>query len=103
MSPDLAPSEPRPKSEESPGLATDPGGLELSVVMPCLNERDTLETCIRKAQRTMAIAGAFGARVVNVSERGYGNALRAGIAASRGTYVLMGDADDSYDFSELAP
>jgi glycosyltransferase involved in cell wall biosynthesis len=124
MSPDLASSEPRPKSEESAGLATDPGGIDLSVVMPCLNERDTLETCIRKAQRAMAVAGiqgevvvadngssdgsqaiarACGARVVNVSERGYGNALRAGIAASRGTYVLMGDADDSYDFSELAP
>ena len=124
MSADLASSERRPESAKSPRLASGLGEIELSVVMPCLNERDTLETCIQKAQRAMADAGiqgevvvadngssdgsqaiarACGARVVNVSERGYGNALRAGIAASRGTYVLMGDADDSYDFSELAP
>ena len=96
--------------------------IELSVVMPCLNEADTLATCVAKAQRTMAahgiagevvvadngstdgsqaIALALGARVVPVAEKGYGNALRGGIEASRGKFVLMGDADDSYDFCEI--
>jgi glycosyltransferase involved in cell wall biosynthesis len=96
--------------------------VEVSVVMPCLNEADTLGICIEKAQRAMAtggfageiivadngstdaspeIARRMGARVVQVSEKGYGNALMGGIAAARGKYVLMGDADDSYDFGEL--
>lgn len=96
--------------------------VELSVVMPCLNEADTLETCIRKAQSAMCeadivgevivadngsddgsrdIAERLGARVVPVSARGYGNALKGGIDASQGKYVLMGDADDSYDFLEI--
>jgi glycosyltransferase involved in cell wall biosynthesis len=96
--------------------------LELSVVMPCLNEADTLEACITKAQRAMRemgvrgevvvadngsddgsieIGARAGARVVNVAARGYGNALMGGIVAARGRYVLMGDADDSYDFLEL--
>jgi hypothetical protein len=96
--------------------------IELSVVMPCLNEADTLEACIVKARRAMSEAGIrgevvvadngsddgsldigarAGARVVNVPARGYGNALMGGIAAARGRYVLMGDADDSYDFLEL--
>ncbi len=96
--------------------------LELSVVMPCLNEADTLAECIQKAWRAMrendivgevivadngstdgsqGIAAALGARVVHVSERGYGNALMGGIAASQGRFVVMGDADDSYDFAEL--
>jgi len=111
------------------GLATgevadevDEGGVEVSVVMPCLNEADTLATCIRKAQVAMEenaivgeivvadngstdgsqeIASGLGARVVPVRERGYGNALMGGIAAARGRYVIMGDADDSYDFLEL--
>lgn len=95
---------------------------ELSVVMPCLNEADTLRVCIDKALRAMrehgidgevviadngstdgsqAIAIAAGARVVPVAEKGYGFALMGGIAAARGRYVLMGDADDSYDFLEL--
>jgi glycosyltransferase involved in cell wall biosynthesis len=98
------------------------GVLELSVVIPCLNEAETLATCIQKAWRAMRahgivgevivadngstdgsrdIAAALGARVVDVSARGYGNALMGGIAASSGRYVLMGDADDSYDFAEL--
>ncbi len=96
--------------------------IELSVVMPCLNEADTLETCIRKAQTAMREAGIegeviiadngsddgsreiaerLGARVVSVSARGYGNALKGGIEAARGKFVLMGDADDSYDFLEI--
>jgi glycosyltransferase involved in cell wall biosynthesis len=97
---------------------------ELSIVMPCLNEAETLATCIGKAQRALAqhgiegevivadngssdgsreIAARLGARVVPVGERGYGAALQGGIAAARGRYVLMGDADDSYDFGALWP
>ena len=96
--------------------------IEVSVVMPCLNEAETLETCIVKAQRALEeariagevviadngstdgsveIAERLGARVVNVRARGYGNALMGGIAAARGEYVVMGDADDSYDFSHV--
>lgn len=95
---------------------------ELTVLMPCLNEAETLETCIAKALAFFArcgvdgevliadngstdgspdIARAAGARVVPVAERGYGAALKGGIAAARGRYVIMGDADDSYDFSAL--
>ena len=90
--------------------------------MPCLNEADTLATCIAKAQRVFAergidgeiviadngstdgsveIAQRMGARIVAVEERGYGNALIGGIRAARGKYVVMGDADDSYDWLEL--
>ena len=96
--------------------------LELSVVLPCLDEAETVATCIRKAKRAMRehrilgevvvadngstdgsreIAAAEGARVVAIEERGYGSALMGGIAAARGRYVVMGDADDSYDFLEL--
>src|SRR5262245_58164220 len=96
--------------------------VEVSVVMPCLNEADTLATCIRKAKRALiesnisgevivadngstdgsqAIAVGEGARLVGVEARGYGNALMGGIAAARGKYVIMGDADDSYDFLEI--
>ena len=96
--------------------------IELSVVMPCLNEADTLEVCIHKAQKTIAenningeiivadngsfddslkIAERNGARIVHVSEKGYGNALMGGIEAAKGKYVIMGDADDSYDFLEI--
>jgi glycosyltransferase involved in cell wall biosynthesis len=95
---------------------------ELSIVMPCLNEAETLETCISKAQRAMQesnivgevviadngstdgsqeIARRLGARVVDVKEKGYGSALKGGIAAARGRYVIMGDADDSYDFLDI--
>jgi glycosyltransferase involved in cell wall biosynthesis len=100
----------------------DLDAVELSVVMPCLNEADTIEICVRKAMRSLAehningevvvadngstdgsqaIARGLGARVVDVTEKGYGAALQGGIAAARGKYVLMGDADDSYDFLEL--
>jgi glycosyltransferase involved in cell wall biosynthesis len=105
-------------------LTADPmlGGVEVSVVMPCLNEADTLETCIRKAHAALdehdiagevivadngstdgsqEIAERLGARVVPVERRGYGSALMGGIAEARGRYVIMGDADDSYDFLEL--
>jgi glycosyltransferase involved in cell wall biosynthesis len=96
--------------------------FELSVVMPCLNEADTLATCIEKAQRAMRehnikgevivadngstdgsqeIASSLGARVIDVAAKGYGNALMGGISAARGKFVIMGDADDSYDFLEV--
>ncbi|MEM9568196.1 MAG: glycosyltransferase family 2 protein [Cyanobacteria bacterium P01_E01_bin.34] len=92
--------------------------------MPCLNEAETLATCIRKAQDYLQrdrvdgevvvadngstdgsqdIARRLGARVVPVTEPGYGSALRGGIARARGRYVIMGDADDSYDFEHLTP
>ncbi|MBM7504178.1 DPM/DPG synthase family glycosyltransferase [Agromyces aurantiacus] len=98
------------------------GTIELSIVMPCLNEAETLATCIDKANGYLArsgvagevivadngstdgsqdIARAHGARVVDVEAKGYGNALMGGIEAARGDYVIMGDADDSYDFSRL--
>ena len=98
--------------------------LELTVLMPCLNEARTVEACVRKARAflqqhgirgevlvadngsadgSQALARGCGARVVDVAERGYGSALRAGIEAAQGRFVIMGDADDSYDFSALAP
>src|SRR5262245_36947972 len=90
--------------------------------MPCLNEAETLATCIRKAQHFLKssgivgevlvadngstdgsrqIANAMGARVVAVARKGYGAALIGGITAARGRYIVMGDADDSYDFANL--
>jgi glycosyltransferase involved in cell wall biosynthesis len=98
--------------------------LELTILMPCLNEAQTLERCIVKAQRflvengvdgevviadngstdgSQAIALRNGARVVKVPLRGYGAALYYGTTASLGRYVIMGDSDDSYDFSALRP
>jgi len=94
---------------------------EVSVVMPCLNEADTLAGCISKANRALKennivgeiiiadngstdgsqdIAAGMGVRVINVSAKGYGNALMGGIAAAQGRFIIMGDADDSYDFLE---
>ena len=99
-------------------MQSDP---EVTVVIPCLNEADTLEICIRKAQQSFAdasiqgeilvadngsvdgspeIAMRLGARVVAISEKGYGHALRGGIQAAQGRFIVMGDADDSYDFLE---
>lgn len=104
----------QPTAEEQP--------LELSILMPCLNEIETLATCIDKARKflgdfgiageviiadngstdgSIEAAAAHGARVVHVPVRGYGAALGAGIAAARGRFVIMGDSDDSYDFSRL--
>lgn len=98
--------------------------LELSIVLPCLNEERTLGTCIRKAQgfleqhgvagevvvadngstdRSVEIAQSLGARVVHVPQKGYGSALRGGFAAARGRYILMADSDDSYDLENLSP
>jgi glycosyltransferase involved in cell wall biosynthesis len=96
---------------------------ELSIVMPCLDEAETIGACIAKARRFLATSGVDGeiivadngsvdgsqaiaeregARVVAVAERGYGSALQGGIAAARGRFIVMGDADDSYDFSAIA-
>jgi glycosyltransferase involved in cell wall biosynthesis len=98
--------------------------IELSIVMPCLNEAETLATCIRKAKAAIekdhlaaeiivadngstdgsqVVAKELGVRVVDVSSRGYGSALMGGIAAARGEFVIMGDADDSYDFTAIGP
>ncbi len=110
----------KPQSTSVPaGAASEP--LELSIVMPCLDEADTVGTCVLKAMyaiEKMGIAGevivadngsrddsveiaqSLGARVVHVDQPGYGAALMGGIEAARGRFVLMGDADDSYDFSQ---
>lgn len=98
--------------------------VELTILMPCLNEALTLATCIAKARQFLARAGirgevliadngstdgsqaialSSGARVVEVSVRGYGAALMAGVDVAKGRYVIMGDSDDSYDFSALDP
>ena len=105
-------------------MPTSTETVELSIVMPCLNEAETLAVCIDKAQGYLErsgvvgeviiadngstdgsqdIARAHGARVVDVPAKGYGSALMGGIEAARGEYVIMGDADDSYDFSKLQP
>ena len=109
-------------------MQTEPQGtspadeVELTVVIPCLNESETLAICVRKALASFEeldvrgevvvgdngstdgsqdIAREAGARVVDVEEKGYGNALRGGILAARGRFIIMGDADDSYDFSNI--
>lgn len=96
--------------------------LEVSVVIPCLNEAGTLADCVVRAERSLEICGIkgevivvdngstdesrniairLGARVVEVPSRGYGNAVLAGVTAARGSYVVVGDADGSYDFLEI--
>lgn len=96
--------------------------LELSIIMPCLNEAETLAICIEKAQNYLQqyqvngevliadngstdnspeIATKMGARVINISQKGYGSALLGGIKEAKGQFIIMGDADDSYDFSSL--
>lgn len=97
--------------------------VELSIIMPCLNEAETLATCIEKAQEYLEkheifgevliadngstdgsqdIAASMRARVIHVKQKGYGSALRGGIAAAKGQFIIMGDADDSYDFTQLS-
>ncbi|HYZ89151.1 MAG TPA: glycosyltransferase [Myxococcales bacterium] len=100
----------------------EPRAIELTVLMPCLDEARTVATCVRKAIEVCRLAGleaevlvadngsqdgspelarAAGARVVHVPAKGYGAALRAGIEAARGRFIVMGDADDSYEFSDI--
>jgi hypothetical protein len=100
----------------------EPAAVELTVLMPCLDEARTVGTCVRKAIEACRAAGvdaevlvadngsqdgspelarAAGARVIHVAEKGYGAALRAGIEAARGRFVVMGDADDSYEFEDV--
>jgi glycosyltransferase involved in cell wall biosynthesis len=107
---------------EQAAPTTDTQVIELSIVLPCLNEAETLEVCLTKARRSLeqlgvvgevivadngstdgsqAIAVANGARVINVPRRGYGAALTAGIEAAGGEYVLMADADDSYALDDI--
>ncbi len=110
-------------SEGSQSVRTEMShGVEVSVVIPCLNEANSLALCVDKAMNafqaaglrgevvvadngstdgSMQIAEEHGARVVRVAERGYGAALRAGIAGARGPFIIMGDADDSYDFTDV--
>ena len=103
-------------------MSFDPSAPELTILMPCLNEAEAIGTCIKKAfgylersgvkgevliadngstDGSQEIARELGARVVPVTEKGYGAALIGGIAAARGRFIIMGDADDSYDFSQL--
>lgn len=98
--------------------------LELTILMPCLNEAETLEICIKKAKKSIEennikgevliadngstdgsqeIARRNGARVVNVPRKGYGSALIEGTKEAKGKYCIMGDSDDSYDFSNIMP
>ena len=107
-----------------PAYNVELGEIELTIIMPCLNERETLAACIRKARSFLAasnirgevliadngsvdgsqeIAVAEGARLVEVRASGYGAALLGGITVARGRFIIMGDADDSYDFSALQP
>ena len=111
----------RPR-QEAPDTAST--AIELSIVMPCLNEVETLAACIRKSHQAIKTLGVaaeiivadngstdgsqaaahdLGARVVDVARKGYGSALMGGIAAARGRFVIMGDADDSYDFTAIGP
>jgi glycosyltransferase involved in cell wall biosynthesis len=99
-----------------------PGAPELSVVLPCLDEAATIGACVEQIRKTLRanhihgeiivadngsndgsreIAQALGASVVSVANRGYGSALMGGIAAAKGKYIVMGDADGSYDFSQI--
>jgi glycosyltransferase involved in cell wall biosynthesis len=96
--------------------------MKLTILMPCLNEAETIEKCIQKAQSFLAtnqiegeivvadndstdgsaeLARQAGARVVHIREKGYGSALLGGIQAAEGEFIIMGDADYSYDFSNL--
>jgi len=105
-------------------FTTDSPSVEVSIIMPCLNEAETLGICIEKAQRALyehniageiivadngstdgsqTIAEKMGARVVRVPIKGYGSALMGGISSARGKFTIIGDADDSYDFAAIRP
>jgi len=109
------------KAKNAAGTGS-PGTIDVSVVIPCLNEANSIGICVEKAvgafraaglrgevvvgdngstDGSIEIAEKLGARVVHAEARGYGSALRAGIAAARGEFIVMGDADDSYDFRDV--
>jgi len=113
----------KPRPQATPSAPAEEK-IELSIVMPCLNEAETIGVCVKKAKAFLVanglsgevlvadngstdgsqqIANALGARIVHVPSRGYGAALIGGIEAARGEFVAMGDADDSYDFGGLMP
>jgi len=116
-----APSlQPQTTTELVTSVAGSP--VDVSVVIPCLNEANSIGICVEKAKKafaeaglrgevvvadngstdgSIAIAEKLGARVVSVEQRGYGSALKAGIRAARGAFIIMGDADDSYDFGDV--
>ena len=96
--------------------------MEISVVLPCLNEVETLSICIKKAKKqiknlkirgeiiiadngstdgSLKIAKKLGAKIVNIRNKGYGNALRGGIKKAKGKYILIADSDDSYNLNDL--
>ena len=98
--------------------------MELSIVLPCLNEERTVGICVAKADafltansikgevivadngstdRSIAIASQAGARIIQIESKGYGNALRGGFEAAKGKYIIMADSDDSYDLENLMP
>lgn len=112
----------RSVAAEQGGQRPADGEVELTILMPCLNEAETIAVCVTKAMAylrranisgevliadngstdgSQKLAADLGARVVPVPARGYGAALLGGIAAARGKYIIMGDADDSYDFTSL--
>jgi len=112
-----------PPALQAPSIKSD-STIELTILMPCLNEAETLAICIRKAigylnrsgirgeviigdngstDGSQQIALNSGARVVTIKQRGYGAALYGATLAARGKYIVMGDSDDSYDFSSLDP
>jgi glycosyltransferase involved in cell wall biosynthesis len=117
------PFEPSAKTtNQTPAMDSSRSDLEITILMPCLNEAETIARCVGKAVEflrqsgidgevlvadngstdgSQVLAANAGARVVDVAEKGYGAALRGGIEAARGRFVIMGDADDSYDFSAL--
>src|SRR6267142_3948418 len=115
------------KTQRGPSIAAGPiidlhpasSEVEVSFVMPCLNEVQTLENCIKAARKciednglrgevivadngstdgSQELARRCGARVADIAHKGYGHALMGGIAAARGRYIVMGDSDESYDF-----
>lgn len=111
-----------PGHAERAAAASGAPAPELTILMPCLNEAETVATCVRKARgflertgiigevlvadngsrdRSVELARQAGARVVRIPQKGYGSALLGGIRAAHGRFVIMGDADDSYDFSQL--
>jgi glycosyltransferase involved in cell wall biosynthesis len=110
------------KLVDAPALADADDDLQVSVVIPCLNEAESIEIVVRKSLETFEregikgevvvadngstdgsqeLAANAGARVINETRKGYGSAYLAGFAAARGKYIVMGDADDTYDFTEL--